>query len=95
MYNEVMNATLPEFCTEIAQLVRSHLAPGILRKKMSQFHEKDIALALTLLTTEECQALFRILSAETLANILEYTDEPATYFDLMSLRQKTDALSLV
>ena len=95
MYNEVMNATLPEFCTEIAQLVRSHLAPGAMQKKMSQFHEKDIALALTQLTTEERRALFRILSPEDVANILEYTDDPAVCFDLLSLRQKTEVLSLL
>ena len=68
MYNDVTNATRPEFCTEIAQLVRGHLAPGIMQKKIGQFHEKDIALALTQLTREECQNLFRILSAEDIAN---------------------------
>ena len=95
MHNDVTNATRPEFCTEIAQLVRGHLAPGIMQKKIGQFHEKDIALALTQLTREECQNLFRILSAEDIANTLEYTDNPAFYFDMLGIRQKTEVLSLV
>lgn len=95
MYNDVTSATRPEFCTEIAQLVRGHLAPGIMQKKIGQFHEKDIALALTQLTREECQNLFRILSAEDIANTLEYTDNPAFYFDMLGIRQKTEVLSLV
>ena len=61
MHNDVTNATRPEFCTEIAQLVRGHLAPGIMQKKIGQFHEKDIALALTHVRTCSGFCLRRIL----------------------------------
>lgn len=55
---------LPDFCSEIAGIVRSNLIPKKMQEKICAYHEKDIALALSLLTKEEQQRLFRILSSE-------------------------------
>lgn len=89
------NASLPDFVTEIAEIIRSNLAPVKMHEKICEYHEKDIALALTLLTKEECQRLFHILSAEELAGVLEYAESNVGYFELLGIRQKTEVLSLM
>lgn len=90
-----MNAPviLPDFCNEIAGIVRSNLAPKKMQEKICDYHEKDIALALELLTREEQQRLFRILPMKELAGVLEYADENTAYFGLLNIRQKTDVIS--
>lgn len=84
---------LPDFCGEIASIVRSNWTPGKMQEQIGAYHEKDIALALTLLTAEEWQKLFRILPLQSLAVVLEYAEENTTYFACLSIRQKADVLS--
>lgn len=82
-----------DFCSEIAEIVRSNLAPKKMQEKICDYHEKDIALALELLTKEECQRLFRILPMDELARVLEYAEEQVSYFTLLNIKQKTEVLS--
>ncbi len=84
---------LPDFCSEVAELVRSNLPPKRLEEKLFAYHEKDIALALSQLTREELQRLFRILSAKAIAAILEYVEDKKVYFGTLGIRQKKDVLS--
>lgn len=89
------NVTLPDFCIEIAEIVKSNLSPKKMQERVLSYHEKDIALALVLLTDEERQKLFRILSLETLVSILEYSENIIEYFKSLTIRQKVEALSLM
>lgn len=84
---------LPDFCGEIASIVRSNWTPGKMQEQIGAYHEKDIALALTLLTAEEWQKLFRILPLQSLAGVLEYAEDQTTYFSCLGIRQKADVLS--
>lgn len=93
--NTVKTVSTPDYCGEIVKVIRSNLAPGKLREEISKFHEKDIALALHQCSRGECQKLFRILSAEEIANILEYTEDRAKYFDMLGIRTKTEVLSFL
>lgn len=86
-------AALPEFRAEIAALVKQNLTPQKLQEQISTYHEKDMALALPLLSREEQRRLFHVLPVQTLAAVLEYAEERAVYFDLLGIRQKTQVLS--
>lgn len=83
----------PDFSGEIIQFIRSNLAPKKLQETIDTYHEKDIAAALPLLTKEECQRLFRILSPQTLAVVFEYSEDNLTYFEWLGITQKTEILS--
>lgn len=89
------NVPLIDFSTKITEIIRSNLAPGKMQEKIRKYHEKDVALTLTQLTKDECQRLFHVLSAENIANILEYAENKILYFELLSIRQKTDVLSFM
>ena len=44
-------ATHRDYATEIADIIRSNLAPKLIREKLLDYHENDIAAALAPLST--------------------------------------------
>ncbi len=83
----------PDYRQEIAEIIRSGLAPKPMRDRLLDYHENDIAMALGLLTKEERRRLYGMLDHETLANILEYSDDLNLYLDELSLRGRVEMLS--
>ena len=83
----------PDYRQEIAEIIRSGLAPKPMRDRLLDYHENDIAMALGLLTKEERRRLYGMLDHETLANILEYSDDLNLYLDELSLRRRVEMLS--
>ena len=88
-----ITAQHPDYKTEIADILRGSLTPGLMRERLRSFHEKDIAAALELLKKEERSKLYRILDAGTLADVLEYTEESEEYFCELSVRRQVEILS--
>lgn len=77
---------------EILTLLRSHLTSAKLRKKLSDYHERDIAEVFPLLSPEERKRLYLILDASALADILEYCDDSGMF--LRELSPSTQAMIL-
>lgn len=83
MANNIKNISLPgddktarpDYVHEISEIVKGGLSPKMIQERLDDYHEKDIAEALTLLDTVERVKLLRILDAESLANIFEYVPE--------------------
>lgn len=86
-------AALPDFREEIAALVRSSFAPGLLEEKLSAYHEKDIAQALETLTREEQRRTLQALPEDMLPAVLEYARDGAACLRLLGFRQRVVALS--
>ena len=63
-------AATVSFSDEIVALIRSDLTPKKMREQIADYHEKDIALALEELSSEERSRLFSILPMETLVSVL-------------------------
>ena len=85
----------PDYASDIVQLIRSNVSPGILREKLEDYHENDLAAALMLLTAAERQKLWRILEADMLSGILEYADDSSPYLAEMGVRKAAAVLSLL
>ena len=83
------------FSEEIVALIRSDLTPKKMRERIEDYHEKDIAMAMDELSADENKKLFRLLTIETLVNVLEYSEDIAVHFAMLSIRQKVEALSLM
>ena len=88
-----MAAAHPDYSVEIAGMIRSNLTPKGLKEKILSYHEKDVALALDLLTKEERGKFYKILDVEALANILEYSERMAEYIQELTIRKKVEVLS--
>lgn len=89
------NTSLPDFCNEIAEIVKSKLTPKKMQESILSYHEKDIALALTSLNDDERLKLFRLLDLETLVKVLEYSDNIVEHFKSLNIRKKVEVLSLI
>lgn len=83
----------PDYQQELAALIRSGISPRLLRDKVSNYHENDIAAVLDILTKEERIRLYHILDAQTLSDVLEYTDDFSLYFSELNVRKQTEILS--
>ena len=89
------NVSISDFASEIISIIRSNLTPGKMREAIGEYHEKDIAATLALLTKEECRRLFRIMQPEDIANVLEYAQPTDDYFEVLGINQKTEVLSFM
>lgn len=75
---------------ELIELIKSSISPKALKERLSDYHDNDIADILHLLSREERMKLYRILSAQELADILEYAEETAEYLKELPLRKCID-----
>ena len=84
-----------DYATEIADIIRSNLAPKLIREKLLDYHENDIAAALAELKKEERSKLYTIINSDTLASVLEYADDLYEYLEELSVRKRIDILSRI
>lgn len=83
----------PDYTEEIVGLLRSRLAPKLLRDRILSYHERDIARALEQLADEERRRLYSMLPSPPLASVLEYSDRAVDYIRELSLKKQVDVLS--
>lgn len=83
----------PDYEHEIITIIRSTLTPKLIKEKIGEYHENDIAAAMDLLKKDERHKLYSILDTQTLADILEYSEQRNNYIDEMGIRKRVDILS--
>ena len=83
----------PNYVEELEEIVKSNISPMALKEKLSDYHDNDIAEALENLSPEDRAKVYRILDAESLANILEYIENAAPYLNELSVKKKIAVLS--
>ncbi len=91
--NEAAMTQHPDYQAEITAILRSNLTPKMMEEKISAYHENDIAEAMENLQQADRAKLYRILDAETLAEVLEYTENIGEYIDELSISKKVQVLS--
>ncbi len=67
------------YVQEILDIIHSGLPQAELAEKLSDYHENDLADALTDLTAEERRKLYAILGVEQVAEIFSYLDDAEPY----------------
>ena len=79
---------------EILDIIRSRKSPKVIHDELEDYHENDIASALPDLDAKERQVLYRLMTAEELAGILEYVDADETdqYLDEMDPKKAASTL---
>ncbi|MBQ7372830.1 MAG: magnesium transporter, partial [Blautia sp.] len=92
---EIESQQKPDYEREIIDIIRSNDSPRLLRDKLEDYHENDIAAILSRLTLAERKRLYRILSASTLSEIFEYSDEEeaSQYLNEMDAKKAAAILS--
>ena len=67
------------YVQEILKIIHSGLPQAELAEKLSDYHENDLADALTALTPEERQKVYTALGVDTVAEIFSYLDDAEPY----------------
>ncbi len=80
---------------EILSVIRSNASPGILRNKLEDYHENDLADIFPELTLAERRKICRILDTDMLSDIFEHIDQrqAAEYLDEMDVKKAAAILS--
>lgn len=78
----------------VLAVIRSRKSPKIIKDQLENYHENDIAEALPLLTKTERESLYRLLSTDMLADVMEHIDEEdaAPYLEEMDPRRAAGVL---
>jgi magnesium transporter len=84
-----------DYDSEILDIIRSNTSPGVLREKLEDYHENDIADVLPVLTPIERQKLYRTLRLDHLSSILEHAedDELSQYINEMDIHRAARVVS--
>lgn len=83
----------PDYPGEIAGIIRSNLTPKLMRERILDYHENDIAEAMELLNRDERRRFYSVIDTETLGEILEYSDHLKEYVDELAIRKRVEVLS--
>ena len=84
-----------DYQSEILAIIRGTTSPGVMRHKLEDYHENDLADVFSELTAAERRKVCRILNLDMLSDIFEYIDEKqaAEYLDEMDVRKAAGILS--
>ncbi len=82
-----------DYAAEVAEIIRSNTAPKVLRDRLFDYHENDIAAALELLGRDERRKLYSLLDDQTLACVLDYSENRDSYVNELTARRKLNVLS--
>ncbi len=82
-----------DYAKELVRVIRSTKDAKKLPQLLSDYHEKDIAEAMTLLTPAERKRLYRILDTETLSEIISYLDDAEPYLAELPMNMAAKVLS--
>lgn len=86
---------VPNYEEEIVKIIRGNQSPKILKSKLDDYHENNIADAMKLLKKSERQKLYRILGPEKLGSIFEYIskEDAGLYINEMDLKKASTLIS--
>ena len=92
---ETRAAVKPDYKAEILDIIRSNASPKVLCDRLEDYHENDIAEVLPDLAVTERRKMYRVMPANMISGILEYTEEQEAglYLDEMDIRKAAAVLS--
>ena len=61
-----------DYQSEILAIIRGNTSPGVMRNKLEDYHENDLADVFSELTAAERRKVCRILNLDMLSDIFEY-----------------------
>lgn len=87
----------PDYESEIIKIVRGKYTPKSAQKLLEDYHGNDVAQAMSSLTLSERKKLYRLCTAEMLAEAFEHLDEKEAvgYLNEMDLQKEAEVISEV
>ena len=82
-----------DYVKEIVKIIRSTKDADKLKDLLSDYHEKDIAEAITQLSGQERAKLYNILDIQTVAEIFSYIDDVQNYLEELTIDKAAKVVS--
>ena len=83
----------PNYAEELLKIIQSPLKNEVLLDRLNDYHERDIADALELLSPQQRRKLYPVLGAKRLAEIFSYLETPTQYLSELSVNQAAKIVS--
>lgn len=84
---------IPKITDEIISVIRSNSDKNKLIEKLDDYHANDIAQSLEYLTGDERLALYDVLGAEWVSEILAYVEEPKQYIEELGVEKLAEIIN--
>ena len=85
----------PNYAEQLLKIIQSPLKNEVLLDRLNDYHERDIADALELLSPQQRKKLYPVLGAERLAEIFSYLETPTQYLSELSINQAAKIVSFM
>lgn len=82
-----------DYVTELVKIIRNAKNVQALQKHLANYHDKDIAEAITRLSKTERMRLYTMISTQRIAEIFSYLDDAKPYLDELSLDKAARVIS--
>lgn len=82
-----------DYVTELVKIIRNAKNAQTLQRHLSNYHDKDIAEAITKLSETERMRLYTMIDIPRLAEIFSYLDDAKLYLDELSLDKAARVIS--
>lgn len=89
---EVETPTATDYPAEILNLIRSTENDAKLRDALGDYHENDIAAAMSEMTPEERERLLGVLGNEAMSEVLAYSEDAGEYLEEMDAGVAADLI---
>ena len=95
LFDDGQNFKKPDYAAQIIQIVKSNASPKIIKDKIQDYHENDIADALIEMNVADRKKLYRILDADVLSDVFEYLDDVGIYLNELDVRKAVEIINLM
>lgn len=82
-----------DYVTELVKIIRNAKNAQALQKHLANYHDKDIAEAITRLSETERMRLYTMIGTQRIAEIFSYLDDAKPYLDELSLDKAARVIS--
>lgn len=82
----------PDYEKELISIVRSQDSDDVIRDRLADYHENDIADILDDLTVTERKKLYRILGDDAVSEVFTYLDDVGTYIEELDAEKAADII---
>ena len=82
-----------DYVTELVKIIRNAKNAQTLQRHLSNYHDKDIAEAITKLSETERMRLYTMIDIPRLAEIFSYLDDAKPYLNELSLDKAARVIS--
>lgn len=82
----------PDYEQELIEIIHSNDSPRILREKLEDYHENDLAAVLERLTQEDRKKIYQILGIERVSELFAYLDDVEKYINELDAEKAADII---